>query len=145
MGMRYDEDGFLDAYCKAWHRGGERLSSFFTADARYFDVAFDVELGCSAQELLDLCIKWGTFTPDTKMTFWGMVADGKTLYFEWRWAGTATGPLNIDGIDHVGTGGAFEILGVSMCSIGEDGMLTAHKDYFDPRPILDVCKATVDA
>jgi hypothetical protein len=138
MSIRFGEDGFLDAYCKAWHRGGDRLASFFAESATYYDLAFGVEL--SRDGLNDLVMSWGAFSPDSRMTFENLVGDDRRFCFEWRWTGSATGRLEARGTTLIGTGGHFDISGVSVCGLDPGRAITWHKDYFDARPILEQCK-----
>jgi hypothetical protein len=139
----YGDAGYFKAYCRAWHMGGDTLRSFFAAGGEFCDIAAGVQL--KADELDDFVLAWGAFSPDSRIRFGTHVAGTTHFSVEWNWAGTATGSITLDGTTFTGTGGRFDIDGVSFCALDDAGAILSHTDYYDPRPLLDQCDISRDA
>ena len=80
-----------------------------------------------------------TFTafPDLRYTLRGAVAvaaDGRTLAYEWRTAGTHTGPLDPPGFAPTGRRVTFD--GAEVVQLGDDGRITRITTYLDVRDAL---------
>lgn len=139
----YGDAGYFDAYCRAWHTGGTTLRDYFAAGGEYIDVASGVRL--KVEELDDFVMSWGAFSPDSRITFGTHVADPTRFSVEWHWSGTATGLITLDRMTLSGSGGRFDVDGVTVCGVDDTGAILCHKDYWDLTPLVDQCVVTRDA
>jgi steroid delta-isomerase-like uncharacterized protein len=129
--MRRNEPEFLEAYGAAWSSGTqEDLAAYVADDVRYVEGAMGVTYRGIA-ELARFFRYMLAFSSDSHIEFTSLIRDGAAFAAEWRWSGTADGPLQLGGATYEPTGLRFDVPGVAICRTREDGLVAYHKDYYD--------------
>jgi len=125
------ESGFLEAYGAAWSSGKEdHLAAYFADDVQYVEGAMEVTYSGIA-ELARFFRYMLAFSSDTHIEYTSLIRDGAAFAAEWRWSGTADGPLQLGGKTYEPSGSRFDVPGVAVCRTGDDGLIVYHKDYYD--------------
>ena len=129
--MRMNEPGFLEAYGAAWSSGTqEDLAAYVADDVRYVEGA----MGVTYQGIAELARFFRymlAFSSDSHIEFTSLISDSAAFAAEWRWSGTADGPLQLGSTTYEPTGLHFDVPGVAICRTRDDGLITYHKDYYD--------------
>jgi steroid delta-isomerase-like uncharacterized protein len=129
--MCVNEPGFLEAYGAAWSSGTEEdLAAHVADDVEYVEGAMGMTYRGIA-ELARFFRYMLAFSSDSHIEFTSLIRDGDAFASEWRWSGTADGPLQVEGRTYEPTGLHFDVPGVAICRTRDDGLITYHKDYYD--------------
>lgn len=125
------EPGYLEAFGAAWSSGNEdHLAAYFAEHVRYVEGAMGVTYRGIA-ELARFFRYMLAFSSDSHIEFTSLIRDGAAFAAEWRWSGTADGPLQVGGRTYEPTGLRFDVPGVAICRTRDDGLIAYHKDYYD--------------
>ena len=133
---------WLDTYIDAWlgHvvAGGPdgsvalaRLNGFMATDVVYDDVPSGARF-VGHQGVADMARQAFELSTDLTFEIASRQTDGRSFAFETRGAGTNTGPLG----PMPATGKPFTLRGVSIGTIGSDGRVDTHRDYWDMAGLL---------
>lgn len=134
--MRFGEDGFLDAWGRAWSSDVDALLAFYAPDAVYRDVGAGTTFpGHDALRGFHAFME--RFCPGGSIVFHTAHGDAGGFAAPWTWSGTASGPMRIGGRQYPATGRPFSVPGVAFCTLTADGLIATHDDYWD---VLDVLR-----
>jgi steroid delta-isomerase-like uncharacterized protein len=123
--------GFLEGFGAAWSSANEgQLAAYFADDVRYVEGAMGVTYSGIA-ELARFFRYVLAFSSDSHIEFTSLISDSAAFAAEWRWSGTADGPLQLGGKTYEPTGRRFDVPGVAICRTRDDGLIVYHKDYYD--------------
>ena len=133
------DQAWAERYGAAWSApDSTALAGFFAPTGRYEDTGTGVSaVGPEAVgRFADLMRR---FAPDSEIVFGAVCGGPGSFALEWTWTGSATGPLQLDGVVYPPTGRMFSVDGVAMCAVDADGLLTRHTDIYDMRATLAAC------
>jgi steroid delta-isomerase-like uncharacterized protein len=136
MPPRFGEEGFLDAWGKAWSCGDPgQLLPLYAADARYLDAGSDLTF-TGHDEIARFYGFMLKFAPDSQVHFDSAYGEQRGFAARWRWSGTAGGPLRVGAESFDATGKSFSVPGVAYCTLAPDGILASHEDYYDMHAVI---------
>lgn len=130
-------DDYLDEYVGAWrdhpragaptgHAELTRLLGAMSEDVRYVDVAFHaVHVG--HEGIREMARRAYEFSADLAFSILSSQTSGGRFAIEWEMQGTHTGSVGL----LPETGKSFRVRGASIGSVGADGKVTAHRDYWN--------------
>jgi len=132
--IRYGDDVFIDAYGAAWG-DAESIVSFFAEDSTYEDKTSGVVI--RGHDMMRRFMKvYLRFSPMSVVTFTRVVMGPNSFAAEWMWTGTGDGELRLpDGVT-AANGTAFDVPGMSMCTVDDDGLIASHTDYWDAATLM---------
>lgn len=126
-----DLDSFAADYGAAWTKDPIGLLEFFDPAGTYTDMAMGTTY--AGHDGITRFHRWMLkFAPDSVIEFFAPAARGDVLYLEWLWHGSFDGALRLaDGSVIPPNGQKFSVPGVAACTLGSDGKLTSHRDFWD--------------
>lgn len=134
--VRFGEEGFLEAWGRAWSCGEPaEVLPLFAPDARYRDVGSDVTF-IGHDEIARFYRFMLGFAPDSLVVFDSAYGDRHGFAAHWTWSGTASGPLRVGDEVFPASGKRFEVPGVAYCELTADGLLASHDDYYDMHAVI---------
>ncbi|MCP3810924.1 nuclear transport factor 2 family protein [Mycobacteriaceae bacterium Msp059] len=125
------DEGFADAYGRAWSEDPELLCMFFASEGAYTDVAMGGTY--VGRQGIQRFHRWMLkFSPDSLIEFSQPAVQDDRAYYEWTWSGSINGPLRLPSGDQVDASGReFSVTGIAACRFDQNGKLTSHRDYWD--------------
>jgi steroid delta-isomerase-like uncharacterized protein len=76
------------------------------------------------------------FSPRCVVTFTRVIAGPRIFAAEWTWTGTGDGELRLPDGTTPADGKPFDVPGVSICTIDDDGLITSHTDFWDAATLM---------
>jgi hypothetical protein len=132
----YGAPGFKKAYGVAWSQTDVRpLLRYFAEDGEYTDAGSSATFRGHG-EIARFVELMFAFSHDSTVAYTSLLGGKDGFAAEWRWSGTASGKLVLDGHTYPRTNRPFAVQGVALCKVDDTGAITSHRDYYDMRALL---------
>jgi steroid delta-isomerase-like uncharacterized protein len=134
---RFGDTDFLATWGAAWSGGDpDVLLAYYSTNATYQDVGSNLTFNGHSQisKFFTYMLK---FSPDSFIEFDRVFGDTNGFAADWTWSGTAAGPLRLGDQLIPAAHVKFSVPGVAFCTLGNDGLIASHEDYYDMRSIVE--------